>query len=197
VQFVFHTMLGRFAVLVLSAAVMVGVIWSWRTSPKYFISAQYFITHNPQETVAQRDGKPFNMGSDYHRSLLVSGTWPMPFGVLPDINVRLIQHDSEIDSQLAKSEASDYSRNCGFPLEQGKPRVSWRGTRLCNTGDLDGDLWQAAVQLFHDKVDHEISQYRWRLAMNAGEKIGKSLLAAFALIVLLAAGLWVARGQLT
>jgi len=64
-------------------------------------------------------------------------------------------------------------------------------------GNLDGELLQAAVRVSHDKGDDEISRYGWEVAKNAGDKIGGSFLAAIALIVLLAAGLWVARGELT
>jgi len=195
-HFAFHTILGRFALLAVAVAIVAGGVWSWRTSPWYLLPDQYFITVNPQASVLQRDGKPFDLQYDYQRRLLVSGSIPMPFGVDPDINSRLIQRGLEIGSQLAKFDADFYSKNCGFPDEQGKPRVSWKGTRLCNTGNLDGELWQVAIQVFHEKVEDEISGYWLSLAKNAADKIGKGLLAAIAIIGLLAAGLWVAKGRI-
>jgi hypothetical protein len=144
----------------------------------------------------QRDGKPFDLQNEYQRRLLVSGSMPMPFGVDPDITSRLIQRGLEIGSQYAKSNAEFYAKDCGFPDEQGKPRVSWKETRLCNTGNLQDELWQVAVQVFHEKVDDEISGYWLSLTKNAASKIGKSLLAAIAFIGLLAAGMWVVRGKL-
>ncbi|HEY5306240.1 MAG TPA: hypothetical protein VIJ52_06180 [Pseudolabrys sp.] len=177
-------------------AIIAGGVWSWRTSPWYLVPDQYFITVSPQESASQRDGKPFDLQYDYQRRLLVSGSIPMPFGVDPDINSRLIQRGLEIGSQLAKFDADFYSKNCGFPDEQGKPRVSWKGTRLCNTGSLDGKPWQVAVQVFHEKVDDEISGYWLSLEKNGADKISQSLLVALVLIGLLAAGLWVAKGKL-
>jgi hypothetical protein len=195
-RFAFHTNVGRFAVLAVAVAIIAGGVWSWRTSPWYLIPDRYFVTYSPQETVLQRDGKPFDAKNSYHLSLLVSSELPMPFGVDPDINSRLMQRGLNGSSRLDEIDAKMYSQNCGFPLEQGKPRVNWKGTRLCNTGNLDGELWRAAVQVFHEKVDDEISGYWLSLAKNAADKIGKCLLVAIGLIGLLAAGLWVTRGKL-
>jgi hypothetical protein len=192
----FQTVIGRFAALSLAVAVIAGAVWSSRTSPWYLVPDQYFITVSPQESVLQRDGKPFDLQYDYQRKQLVSGSIPMPFGVDPDINSRLMQRGLDVGSQLAKFDANFYSKNCGFPDEEGKARFSWRATRLCNTGSLNGDLLQAAVQVFHEIVDNEISQYWFSLAKNAADKIGQTLLAAIAFIGLLAAGMWVARGKL-
>jgi hypothetical protein len=192
----FQTILGRFAGLAVAVAIITGSVWSWRTSPWYLIPDRYFITVSPQETMPQRDGKPFDPQYAYHRQLLVSGSIPMPFGVDPDINSRLLQRGHEMGSQLANFDANFYSNNCGFPDEEGKPRVTWKETRLCNTGNLDGDLWRAAVQVFHEKVDDEISEYWLDLAKNAADKIGQTLLAALALTGLLVAGMWIAKGRL-
>lgn len=195
-RFALRTILGRFAVLAVAVAIIVGGVWSWRTSPWYLLPDQYFITVSPQESVLQRDGKPFNFQNDYQRRLLVSGSMPMPFGVDPDINSRLMQRGLDSGSQYAKSNAEFYSKDCGFPDEQGKPRVSWKETRLCNTGNLQGELWLVAQQVFHEKVDDEIANYWLSLAKNAADKIGKAILVALALTGVLAAGLWVAKGKL-
>jgi len=192
----FQTVIGRFAALSLAVAIIAGTVWSWRTSPWYLIPDQYFITVSPQESVLQRGGAPFDPNSGYQRGLLVSGSMPMPFGVTPNINSRLIQRGLDVGSQLAKFDASFYSKNCGFPDERGNARSSWKETRLCNAGNLDGELLQVAVKVFHEKVDDEISQYWLSLTRNAANKIGQALLVAIALIGLLAAGIWVARGKL-
>lgn len=180
----------------MTVAIIAGGVWSWRTSPWYLVPDQYFITVSPQESLLQRGGNPFDLKYEYQRGLLVSGSIPMPFGVDHDINSRLIQRGLEMGSQLARFDADFYSKNCGFPDEQGKPRINWKGTRLCNTGNLDGELWQVAVQVFHEKVIDEISNYLRSLAKNASDKIGQTLLAALVLTALLAAGMWVTKGKL-
>jgi hypothetical protein len=194
----FQTAIGRLTVLSVVVAMVVGAIWSWRTSPWYLVQDEYFITVSPDESYLARGGANFDISSQYHRSLLVSGPLPVPFGVDPATNGRLLDRGLDLDSSIWASVTRLYATYCGFPDdEHPKARAWWKDTRLCNSAELNGKILEAAVAKFHNKVDEEIVRYRLDLAKNAAEKMGKSLLAALGLVVLTAAGMWVTRGRLS
>jgi hypothetical protein len=193
-----QTAIGRLSVLSIAVALFVGAIWSWRTAPWYLLQDQYFITVSPDNSYLQRRGAVFNIQSNYDRDLLVSGPESIPFGVNPNTNLRLLDRGLDTSSRVDDIVARRYGENCGFPLDQNpKQRILWRDTRLCNTVQLDGELLKAAVQVFQNKADAEIAQYYTNLTKNAVDKVGKSLLVALGLVVFVAAGMWVIRGNLS
>jgi hypothetical protein len=191
------TVIGRLAAAALMIALIAGSVWAWRTGPWYLVQDQYFITVSPDGGVLQRDGRPFNIRSEYDRSLLVSGPAPKPFGVDPHTNVRKLERELNFSPRIEEIDATLYSERCGFVDDKvQKQRSWWKGVALCNSADLNGEVLQAAIQIFERQVDDEISAYRLRLATNAGIKLGMSLLGAFSAVVIVAAGMWIANGRL-
>jgi hypothetical protein len=189
--------ISRLAVLSLGIALAVGTTWSWRTSPWYLLPDQYYFTIKPEDSTLQRGGSRFDINFPYHRTLLVSGPNPKPFGADPYTNIRLAERGFDFGSSVAKFDARLYSQNCGFIDDKAQPdRIAWKQAILCNSGELHGELLQAALNAFHEKVDQEITDYRLSLVRNAADKLGKTILAAFSLVVLIAAGMWVAKGHI-
>jgi hypothetical protein len=189
--------IGRLVVLALSVALAVGTIWSWRTSSWYLLPDQYYFTVKPEDSTLQRSRSSFDINVPYHRDLLVSGPNLKPFGANPDTNIRLIERGFDLDSPLTKIDGRLYSQNCGFMDDKvQKDRASWRQVILCNSGELGGEILQAAVTVFQEKVDQEVLDYRLSLGKNAVDKLGKTILAAFGFVALAAAGMWVSKGHL-
>lgn len=159
--------------------------------------ATVFVTVSPDDTYTQRGGRSFDLNSPLHRSLLVSGPLPMPFGADPNTNLLLLERGADLESPLATSNAKLYAQYCGFIDDKTQAeRAFWRGARLCNSGNLQGDLAKTALAEFHDKADSEIANYRSSVIRNAAEKLGTALSAALALLLVVAAGMWVAAGRL-
>lgn len=189
--------IGRLMVLSMGVALVVGTIWSWRTSSWYLLPDQYYFTIKPEDSTLQRRRSNFDINVPYHRDLLVSGPNLKPFGANPDTNGRLIERGLDFDSPVAKIDGRLYSENCGFIDDKvQKDRTSWKQAILCNRGELGGEILKAAVTVFQEKVDQEILDYRLSLGRNAVDKFGKAILAAFGLVMLAAAGMWVSKGHL-
>lgn len=192
-----RTILGRLGLLALLVATVAGGAWAWMTSPRYLVSQQYFITVAPDEAYRQRSGRSFDLGSSYHRSLLVSGPLAMPFGAAPDTNLLLLERGADPGSPVEKINARLYADYCGLMFDEKKSeRVVWRGARLCNSGKLRGEVLQAAVAEFHDRTDAEISSYRNSVLQNAAAKLGAALTVALLLLLTVAAAMWVTKGRL-
>lgn len=194
---IFRTVLGRLSALLVGVALIVGGIWSWRTAPWYLVPQQYFVTVSPDLTSIARAGRPFDIGLPFHRSLLVSGPFPIPFGADPNVNVLLLERGVDPASIMQPLAAKDYSRDCGFIDDKTQSeRAFWRGARLCNGGNLQGDVWRAALAEFHDKADSEIESYRTAVFRRFAVSLGTSLLIALAALIAAAAGMWVFAGRL-
>jgi hypothetical protein len=121
----------------------------------------------------------------------------VPFGADPDTNVLLLERGVDPGSPLEAINAKNYSRDCGFIGDKAQSeRAVWREARLCNGGNLQGDVWQAALTEFHDKTDAEIANYRNAVLRSAAVKLGTALSAALAILLAAAAGMWVVAGRL-
>jgi hypothetical protein len=185
------------SVLLVGLALLAGGFWSWQATPWYLVPQQYFVTVSPSLTSIARAGRPFDIGSSFHRSLLVSGPFPMPFGADPDVNILLLERGADPASPVEAINAKDYSRDCGFIDDKAQSeRAVWRGARLCNGGNLKGEVLQAALAVFHEKADAEIANYRVTSVRNAATKIGTTLSIALAALLAVAAGMWVMAGRL-
>ena len=192
-----RSVIGRLSVLLIGIAVIGGSVWSWRTAPWYLVSQQYFITVSPNDTYTQRGGRPFDVSLPFHRSLLISGPLPVPFGADPNTNLLLLERGADLDSPLATSDAKLYSQYCGFIDDKMQTeRANWRWARLCNSGNLQGDFATAALAEFHNKADAEIAHYQSSVLRNAAAKFGAVLSMALGLLLVVAAGMWVAVGRL-
>jgi hypothetical protein len=186
----------RLSVLSLVLAIISGAVWAWRTTPWYLPPQQYFVTVSPDASVFQRHEQPFDISFPYHRSLLVSGSFPMPFGVSPTINQMLMERGVDFGSSLSAADARLYSQYCGFidDKEQAQRGV-WREATLCNSAKLKDDLLSAAVTVFKDKVDAEIADYRLTVVKNVGVKLSITLASALGFLLAVAAGMWVVKGD--
>ena len=194
---ILRTVLGRLSVLLVGVALFAGGVWSWQTAPWYLVRQQYFSTVSPNDTSLSRGGRPFDIGSSFHRSLLISGPFAMPFGADPDTNVLLLERGADPGSPLEAINAREYSRDCGFIGDNMQSeRASWRGARLCNGGNLQGDVWQAALTEFHDRADAEIANYWFNVFRNTAVKVGMALSATLAALLAVVAGMWVKAGRL-
>jgi hypothetical protein len=191
------TIFGRLVTLTLSVAFIVGLGRAWTTAPWYLLPGEYFVTVSPSEAVLQRNGRDFDISFEYHRSLLVSGPLPVPFGVSPLTNQRLIARGVEIASTYMEANGRLYSQYCGFIDDKvHADQAVWKEATLCNSGNLRGDIRQAALVEFHRKVDAEVDSYRIALVKHAGIELGTALLGAIGVLALAAAGMWVAKGRM-
>jgi hypothetical protein len=155
-------------------AIAAGAIWSWKTSPSYTPEDEYFVTARVEDTYLQREGQPFDITSEYHRSLLVSGPYPKPFVAIHDANAPLVERGTLVSRPDI---GWLHIQNCGF-FDQVSQRSIWRGVTLCNGADLTGKSLKAAVAVFRDKVDDEVWSYRISLVRNAADKICIAFLIA-------------------
>ncbi|RXG87357.1 hypothetical protein [Bradyrhizobium zhanjiangense] len=194
---IFQTVLGRLSALLLGLALFAGGFWSWETAPWYLVPQRYYVTVSPDLTSMARAGRPFDIGSSFHRSLLVSGPFSMPFGADPDVNTLLMERGADPASPIQAINAKDYSRDCGFIEDKTQSeRAVWRGARLCNGGNLTGEVLQAALVEFHEKTDAEIANYSVAIVRNAATKIGIALSIALAALLVVTAMMWVMAGRL-
>src|SRR5205809_66646 len=113
-RLIFGTVIGRLATASLLIAAMAGGVWAWTTSPWYLLPDQYFITISPDGGALQRNGRPFDIRSEYDRSLLISGPVPKPFGVDPGTNVRKLEREMNFGAAFQAADARLYSEWCGF-----------------------------------------------------------------------------------
>jgi len=191
------TVFGRLAVLTVSVAAIMGLGHAWTTAPWYLPPGEYFVTVSPSESVLQRNGSVFDIAFEYHRSLLVSGPLPVPFGANPKTNQRLIERGVEISSTYMDSNVRLYSQYCGFIDDKVQANGTvWREALLCNSGNLSGDILQAALVEFHNKVDTEIFSYRIAFAKHFGSVLVTALLGGIGVLAVAAAGMWVAKGRI-
>ena len=79
-------------------------------------------------------------------------------------------------------------------LQPDKVIQHWSDTLyLCNGAHLSGEIAELAIQEFRRKIEQHITQYRYQIAANIGEKMGFASLGACGLISIAAAGMWVAK----
>ncbi|MGJ4906978.1 hypothetical protein [Bradyrhizobium sp. HKCCYLS2033] len=192
-----QSVLGRLSVLTLGLAVIAGVWWAWSTSPWYLPPQEYYVTVSPDTWALKRSGKPFDLSSPYHRSLLVSGPLAVLFGASPRINKLLMARGVDVGSPLSAIDARLYSQHCGFIDDKVQTeRGVWKEAALCNSGHLKDDVLQAAVTEFKDKVDAEIADYWITIVRNTGSKLGLSVAYSLGLLLAVAGGMWVVKGRL-
>ena len=189
----FQSVFARLTVLLVATALLVGMIWSWVSTPYWPLQNTYFYTVKPPSM--------FDSKSAFDRSQLVAEA-DLPFGIRPG-DSRFARDQTQV--RLQEAAYADHVRDCGFPqdlkdgqkLQTDKIIQYWSDTLyLCNAADLGDEIAGLAIQEFRRKIEKHIAEYRYRIAANIGEKMGFALIGACGLMSMAAAGMWVAKGRL-